>query len=776
MKFYDLVAQNTYDNFFNVPDPVTQPIAKVTELNNEIMFSWDAVDALENYESNGYEFQGYVVYQYPSKSSVFENAREVATFDLNDGIGKVFGPQFDTESGTVLVKVLKNGSDSGIKRFISVKSDLFKSGAKLNNGTPYYYAITAYAINPNDLTVVPTVLESAPIVLEVIPQSIPGGYSDPVATESDVEVTHSGTANAASTVKVVEPIALTGDEYEISFKQQHYYLNKEGVWTETNYSDSVGKRLNKDVSPSTMNGTAIYSLDVGTIDLKLVLDLVSPQGAWADGIEITLPAEITINSIQPAHSNYSGESIDYVQTGNTIFWGRKDTTQGGTHSFAGGEVLDINVAMFTAPITYHYVIYDDGYGSGDPLNPIDAEGDDTIAEIGYEFRTEDHWLLTNTTTTEVVLEKQRVFGGIDQYADFWDVPSYVGEDAAIIVEGIQVNVDGSFAPPVGQYSQEKTNTSGGDAAGTYDIDDYGVYGWAATGRSADAFGNGTLLIEELQKDYELRYTGEYEAPDANGIVYVKDGTGSMATLYGARGYALADHPMNPSPGTEAPFLIRIPFEVWSIDDARQVNVLVYDRVQAVADNPFYAFNPAGRMYCEINNVEYAADVTNSGDDENSDTDNLTWNLIFWEMDWVINDIVIINYANPIQVGKDTFTFTTDGVEYSETQAKNDVEKINVFPNPYYGVNPNEINKYQRYVTFNHLPPKATIRVFNIAGQLVRTVEKDDNTQFARWTLTNENELPVASGIYIVYIDMPDLGETKVLKVAVIQETQILDRY
>jgi len=31
-------------------------------------------------------------------------------------------------------------------------------------------------------------------------------------------------------------------------------------------------------------------------------------------------------------------------------------------------------------------------------------------------------------------------------------------------------------------------------------------------------------------------------------------------------------------------------------------------------------------------------------------------------------------------------------------------------------------------------------------------------------------------MYIIYIDMPDLGTTKTLKLAVIPETQFLDRY
>ena len=303
-----------------------------------------------------------------------------------------------------------------------------------------------------------------------------------------------------------------------------------------------------------------------------------------------------------------------------------------------------------------------------------------------------------------------------------------------------------------------------------------MHGWAATGRSVDAFGNGTSVIEELQKDYEIRVTGVYEELAADNVVRVQEGTGSMATLYGARGYDIADHPLNPNPGSSDPFLLRIPFEVWNVDDNQQVNLLVYHRIGSPADEPFYSFNIAGRMYCEVNNTPYAPDVVNSADPANADTDNLTWNWIFWNWDVVLGDLVTVNYANPLQFGKDVFSFTAPAVVYDATLAKEDVENINVFPNPYYGTHSGEINKYQRFVTFNHLPPKATMRVFNLAGQLVKTIDKDDASQFAKWDLTNENSLPAASGMYVVYIDMPELGETKILKVAIIQETQILDRF
>ncbi|MFA6233078.1 MAG: T9SS type A sorting domain-containing protein, partial [Bacteroidota bacterium] len=124
---------------------------------------------------------------------------------------------------------------------------------------------------------------------------------------------------------------------------------------------------------------------------------------------------------------------------------------------------------------------------------------------------------------------------------------------------------------------------------------------------------------------------------------------------------------------------------------------------------------------------------------------------------------------------DVFTFTTPKASYSADAAKEDITSIQVFPNPYLGSNQQELNKYQRFVTFNHLPPLAKFRIFTVDGSLVRSFEKNDGSQLATWDLQNDNGLPVASGMYIIHIDMPDLGVEKVLKLGVVSEAQYLDR-
>ncbi len=138
------------------------------------------------------------------------------------------------------------------------------------------------------------------------------------------------------------------------------------------------------------------------------------------------------------------------------------------------------------------------------------------------------------------------------------------------------------------------------------------------------------------------------------------------------------------------------------------------------------------------------------------------------------DQLLVSAYHPNGPGH-VFEFTVPGNITANTDlAKADVSMVNVFPNPYYGANPQETNRYYRFVTFTHLPQKATIRIFNLAGVMVRKLNKDDATQFLKWDLQNDSGYPVGSGLYLAHVEMPDLGKTKILKIAVVQEQQVLD--
>jgi hypothetical protein len=135
------------------------------------------------------------------------------------------------------------------------------------------------------------------------------------------------------------------------------------------------------------------------------------------------------------------------------------------------------------------------------------------------------------------------------------------------------------------------------------------------------------------------------------------------------------------------------------------------------------------------------------------------------------------YAGHINTVNDRFAFTAPARPLAEAKyLQEDLKKINVVPNPYYGYHSGEINPFSRWVQFTNLPAKCTIRIFDLVGNLVCRLEKDDATAtLLRWDLKNAYQLPVASGIYVYHVDVPQVGQ-KVGKLAVFTPNERLDAY
>jgi hypothetical protein len=111
-----------------------------------------------------------------------------------------------------------------------------------------------------------------------------------------------------------------------------------------------------------------------------------------------------------------------------------------------------------------------------------------------------------------------------------------------------------------------------------------------------------------------------------------------------------------------------------------------------------------------------------------------------------------------------FTITEDDAPRtnitSELQTLLDI--INIVPNPYYAYSSYEESRLDKVVKITNLPQQCTVRIFNMSGQLIRQFNKDAEQTFIDWSLTNEKGVPIASGVYIVHIEVPGVGE-KILK-------------
>ena len=136
--------------------------------------------------------------------------------------------------------------------------------------------------------------------------------------------------------------------------------------------------------------------------------------------------------------------------------------------------------------------------------------------------------------------------------------------------------------------------------------------------------------------------------------------------------------------------------------------------------------------------------------------------------------VITNKPNTVD---DTFTFTTDGLT-GDNDIAYEVGNVNVWPNPYFGYNPEERNPLDQKVQFTHLPDDGTstkIRIFDLAGQPVKTLTHDGSSQYMEWNLTNNFDVPVASGMYLAHVETHD-GQSTILKLGVVQPEQRIDVY
>lgn len=127
---------------------------------------------------------------------------------------------------------------------------------------------------------------------------------------------------------------------------------------------------------------------------------------------------------------------------------------------------------------------------------------------------------------------------------------------------------------------------------------------------------------------------------------------------------------------------------------------------------------------------------------------------------------------------DVFSVSTAGMEpgVRSTGTDQDLANIKAVPNPYYLFSENDESTFNRTLKFINLPSNCTITIYNLAGDLVRTLVKEDaSATEMRWDLLNEFSIPVGSGIYIYVVDSPDFGE-KVGKMAVFTEVELLNQY
>jgi len=654
LKFQDLQVQQAYNNFFKVPNPPSAPIVpldpvtkigKASEFDQKLIISWaddpTAYTKTESHNELGYKFQGYVVYQLPRLNAQLTEGAVVATYDLVDLVGSIESLVFDTQTLNSTKKFTKNGTNSGIQRYITITTDKLRGNIPLANGTEYYFVVSAYSYN-SDPNAVPNVLETLSAKIAGVPHQVNPGTAYTASSGDKLTYTHSqGGSDGTVTATVVDPSKVKGYSYEISFtgtsgNTKWNLLNKTTNQTVlTGVSESLGK-----IAP-VVDGIQI---DVGGAPNNFKYFLCTANA----GGKFTTPGMGTFAFNGNGFPFYNG--LDRPAAGqmknSTALWG-------------------INTGMTSATM-------DPGYANFIARVPRGGNNWPMIIPYDFEIRF-----------------------------------TAAGSKALMAFS------TGSIV----QVPFELWNTGIGTPNST--ADDYKVVALVF-----DVDGNDQWNL--LKEDHTV--SGGDNDPDTDWIYF----------------YDVTDH----TPGTKG-------YDAAIAANFDEGNTTTVGN-EIMARLTFVGFNLGS-----VSAANWPANLPATQPETGA--------------------IFRIETTKPNQPTSgttgDKFAFTSPSVITNNVDlAKQEVDKINAFPNPYYGVNPREVNKYQRFVTFSHLPQKATLRIFNLAGQLVRIIQKDSPSQFTTWDLVNDNSFPVASGLYIVHVDMPDLGQTKILKLAVIQEQQVLDHF
>ena len=265
-------------------------------------------------------------------------------------------------------------------------------------------------------------------------------------------------------------------------------------------------------------------------------------------------------------------------------------------------------------------------------------------------------------------------------------------------------------------------------------------------------GGGSESIIDLQADLQIRFTEE----------------GQKATRWLRR----ADDT-----------LIHVPFEVWDMDQNRQLVLGVKDNNKSggIQDTSLDNWeNTLDLDWVAVYFLDYATHADSI--QEFRDNPNSGWAWQFNDASkFTVGDVLDLSFLNPVKAGEDRWLFSPSSlVAATKDEAKEQLDLLNVFPNPYFAFNVEERAPLDRFVTFTHLPEgDATIRIYSLGGHFVRVIDHGSTSfagsSFDQWNLTNNAGIPVASGMYIVHIEIPDVGD-RFLKLAIFQPEERLDVY
>ncbi len=814
----DVKAQALFDACFVLPDGPDAPDLGIVELDREVIFTFsnDTVtsnNAFLGYEERGldipggegvdtnYRFEGYIMYQLagpdvdPGADGTLEDpnlARQVFQCDLRNNVTKIyrwepetdpFNPSFTVYSPVEMV----DGNNEGISNSLVVEEDAFATGSgRLVNNKRYFYYVVAYAYNNYDTFDYQTgVGQAEPFfvgrrnlrVYEVIPRPTP--YSELNSSYGEgpevVRLDGKGAGNTFLRVTQENREAMLNDDFNgeivyqgrggpIDVKIFNPYEVKDGEYIVEFFDDNI----NDDVLDPSTGKFRVTRLETGDEFESLVtLDVVSEQLIPDWGISI-----FAKNLPEPGETAFSGsrngaigsefryaDSLKSPSDGWLQFWNEDagfnwlQTNSSTEPDFQRDPGQGFSEVINGPLYPFSLIAFQPGDGVSPFITP--AWYDASMGSV----RSNNP--LSNLNNVDIVLTPDR---------DKWS--------KCIVVE----------------TSNREYQSAGFDAVtGENDVANLSVRTLPSRGKEVDPnTGEPIILTDEPTGfSYFPGYAVNVETGERLNIFFGENSSYSDEIL-GVQNFPDSlrigndmiwnptdDIAVNTPEPLPLPLFLGGQHFVYVTDQA-------YDGCEELREGLAQTTGMSSFIH-RINKsnalpvVQWAGlPLVNDGFELNSFADGLIPEEVVLSLRVDNPYGVVADGDDGVNGGYPAYRFTLEGTEEQElestVQVDSALDMINVVPNPYYAFSDYETGSFTKIVKITNLPPNCTVTIYSLDGKFIRQFRRNEepftnipgraftaveNRNFApdiRWDLTNGRQIPISSGVYLIHVDAPGLGE------------------
>lgn len=815
----DTKAQALFDNCFEILDPPMAPALTIQEMENELILMLDnpvqsnnkdeayvevdninitdpIVGAPYTDEQKSYKFEGYQIYQMKdgtmSAADIgdIDKARLVAQCDIVNSVSRIVNFEYDEELQLSVANEKVRGENKGIRHTFNVKEDQFAQGVrKLVNHKKYYYIAIAYAFNeykkydPEDgnqldgqkIPYIASRINADGTAItgkEAIPHNPApelGGTTHLISYGSSPQITRLdgiGNGNRALdftpatltkiltdgympnptyaygagplNVKVVDPLNLVGGYFECKFGD---YVNA-GNFESINYKGT-----------DTASWT-IYRYDKKPSEGGVLLDFVESERTIASKNEQIIPKwGVSVEIFQTQY--YTGTDPLGPQPPTSVEYNRTTAPIESSISFKDSSKRWLSL-----------VEDDDSYF---PTNWIlsgiyKAQGADTITATPRYFSP---YLYNDEAGRDnLQMYENIISGGIAPHslvgykAEFSPLYYPTLLTSGVVSGTIRVRSSISRAPSIDivltsdkskwtrcaviELGRDPALNIGQAAPGTLrkspSVDQNGNQipgtgmGWFP-GYAIDlesgmrlhmAFGENSFLGSDNGDD--MLWNPSSRLVDNTGRPVI----GGQHPIY-VYGYNIDKQNLESAPtlGTACPYY-------------DGVNNWVYDQMAAAT---------ATSYRCVYTSLAWVANPLLTSGQELLSTDATLRVRINKEY----SEFTATN-ANG---GRPMYSWTMDDIRTqvgSREQLASALDLINVVPNPYYAYSTYETTRLDVRVKITNLPDQCVVKIYNVSGKLIRTFKKDSPITSLDWDLKNNKGIPIASGVYLIHVEVEGVGE------------------